>query len=78
MLEGERPLDLPSSNLHFGVEPSRFVAYPTNGRSPVQTRRYSSDQRMRNIAPFPTFALPVGIRITAIISTDSATDHCLR
>jgi hypothetical protein len=31
VLEGEKPVDLPS-NLHFGVEPSRFVAYPTNDR----------------------------------------------
>jgi hypothetical protein len=36
VLEGEKPVDLPSSNLHFGVEPSRFVATahdPYNGCS---------------------------------------------
>jgi len=33
LLEGEKLVDLPPSNLHFGVEPSRFVAYPTNDRS---------------------------------------------
>jgi hypothetical protein len=48
VLEGEKPVDLPSSNLHFGVEPSWFVAYPTNDRS----RRISPVRRIPAIVSF--------------------------